>query len=244
MFHTSITGLDSGYERRSATWMQVRCQYNAIQGVKDETQMGEIRSFFMNRCGRAFGFRFKDWSDYTIQNQLVGTGDGKETDFQIVKTYTSTEAETGQQWTFDRLISKIAWGTVTQLIVDGTTFTVVDNGLWNGDSQFIVDHNSGIISFASPPTGDIILPYAEFHVPVRFDTDFFNVNHEAWIYTSVNSLPLIEVRDYITSSDESWNWDYGDFDLGTDPSPHLVQDFGDFDNGYNYSKNYDFGDFG
>ena len=37
--------------------------------------------------GKAYGFRFKDWTDHKATGQLLGTGDGALTQFQLVKHY-------------------------------------------------------------------------------------------------------------------------------------------------------------
>ena len=41
------------------------------------------------RRGKAYGFRFKDWTDYKATGQLLGTGDGAIKAFQLVKRYPS-----------------------------------------------------------------------------------------------------------------------------------------------------------
>jgi len=40
--------------------------------------------------GQAYGFRFKDWTDYTADGRLLGTSDGAaQTHFQLIKRYPS-----------------------------------------------------------------------------------------------------------------------------------------------------------
>jgi uncharacterized protein (TIGR02217 family) len=49
----------------------------------------ELIAFFQARRGKAYGFRFKDWTDYKATGQLLGTGDDAQTQFQRVKHYPS-----------------------------------------------------------------------------------------------------------------------------------------------------------
>jgi hypothetical protein len=51
--------------------------------------MDELIAFFRARKGKAYGFRFKDWTDYKATSQLIGTGDGAIKTFQLVKRYPS-----------------------------------------------------------------------------------------------------------------------------------------------------------
>jgi uncharacterized protein (TIGR02217 family) len=58
-------------------------------GLKKQAQIDELIAFFRARRGRAYGFRFKDWTDYKATGQLLGMGDDVLTQFQLVKHYAS-----------------------------------------------------------------------------------------------------------------------------------------------------------
>ena len=73
---TSIVTTVSGHERRNANWSQARGRWNVAHGLKRREQVAELIAFFRARMGRAFGFRFKDWTDYQALAQTLGTGDG------------------------------------------------------------------------------------------------------------------------------------------------------------------------
>lgn len=187
-FSTFIFTADSGFENRTIHWEEVRAEYNAAFGIKDHADMDEMRAFFMCRRGRAYGFRFKDWGDFKLSLQVIGEGDGTETEFQIVKTYISAQTESGDTRTYTRKIHKIAWDTIAGVTVGGVVVTSPDD--------YTVDHNTGIITFADPPPfGDAIqIGYGEFHVPVRFDTDVLDAQHEFWNTESWPDIPLVEDR--------------------------------------------------
>lgn len=135
-FKTTIFTADSGYEQRNVDWRDVRCEYDVAHGIKSREQMDELFAFFMARRGRAYGFRFKDWSDFQIKQQVIGEGDGTTTEFQIVKTYRSAQVESGVAFSYSRDIGKIAWNTVSGVTVDGVVVP---------SSAYDVDHNLSLI---------------------------------------------------------------------------------------------------
>ena len=186
-FKTTIFTADSGYESRNIDWANVRSEYNAQHGIKTEAQMEEIMAFFMARRGRAYGFRYKDFGDFKLRNQVIGTGDATNRSFQIVKTYLSQQAQSGEAYTYSRRITKIAWNTVAGVTVNGVA-----------NSNYTVDHNTGMLTFGfTPGGGDIIkIGAGEFHVPVRFDTDHLDITQDSWNAQSWGDIPIVEVRDW------------------------------------------------
>ena len=175
---TDIVILQSGFEQRNQSWDSARARYDVSTGIKNPTQAAEVISFFRARKGRAYGFRFKDWSDYRVTGQLIGTGNGTQTAFQLTKTYTSGgENET-------RPLKKP---------VSGTVKIYKDSILQS--SGVTVDHTTGVVTFAAAPTaGVLITADCEFDVPVRFDTDRLAIriqSHELFVW---DQIPLIEIR--------------------------------------------------
>lgn len=187
-FSTSIITLASGKERRNQNWLDVRAEYDVAHGIKDRTDMEELRAFFYARRGRAHSFRFKDWSDYEVLAQTLGTGDGVKTDFQIIKTYVS-----GTDY-YIRNVTKPVEGTLTNLLVNGVTQI---EGPDDMSDDFSVDYSTGIISFYTPPTDghSIVLTSCEFDVHTRFDSDHFDPVHEFWQTESWSSIMLVEIKD-------------------------------------------------
>ena len=57
--------------------------------LKKQAQIDELIAFFRARRGKAYGFRFKDWTDYKVTGELLGTGDDVKTQFQLAKRYPS-----------------------------------------------------------------------------------------------------------------------------------------------------------
>lgn len=186
---TEIVMLGSGFEERNQRWADSRRRYDAGYGVRGVDDLYAVIAFFEERRGRFHGFRWKDWSDYKSRpplqtpaaaDQLLGTGDGSETAFQLVKTYGSTFAP----WT--RAIVKPVAGTV-RVALDGVQ--QVEGG------DFTVDYATGIVTFgAAPGNGLAVTAGFEFDVPARFDTDRLAVNLAQFSHGDIPSIPVVEVR--------------------------------------------------
>lgn len=186
-FATTVVETISGYEQRNADWQQARTFYDVGTGLKTESDLFELLAFFRARRGRAYGFRFKDWTDYrsadpsdapTPADQAIGTGDGATTTFQLTKRYVSGAT------TFDRVIRKPVAGTV-QVALNGV----------EAMSGWSVEVTTGIVTFTTPPgSGVAVTAGFEFDVPVRFRDDSLAISLETFAAGDAPSVGLIEVR--------------------------------------------------
>ncbi len=175
---TTIVTTVSGQERRNANWSQARGRWNVAHGLKRREQVAELIAFFRARKGRAFGFRFKDWTDYQALAETLGTGDGTTRTFQLTKGYSSGgEVET-------RTITKPVAGTV-KLYKDGIEAT----------SGWTVDTTTGLVTFTTAPaTGAVVTADFDFDVPARFDTDQMELTIETFDLGSWGQIPVVEIR--------------------------------------------------
>lgn len=179
-YSTDVVITHGGYEQRNSNWAQARARYNVAHGVKTQTQIDALIAFFRARKGRAYGFRFKDWADYQAIGQSLGTGDGAETDFQLVKHYTS--------------------GAVTE--TRGLTKPVVDSISIFVDAveqeegvDYTVNYTTGMVTFSVAPADDAaVMADFEFDVPVRFDTDRLSASLDTYGSNSWSDIPLIEIK--------------------------------------------------
>jgi uncharacterized protein (TIGR02217 family) len=183
---TQIVELASGDEERNASWANSRRRYDAAYGIRRADDLAAVVAFFEARNGRLYGFRWKDWGDYKSclpsgtpapADQMIGTGDGSTTAFQLAKAYTS-----GAQ-TWARTITKPVTGTVS-IALDGVPQA----------SGWTVETTTGLVTFtAAPANGSAITAGFEFDVPVRFDTDQLDVTHDIEHLGSITSIPLIQL---------------------------------------------------
>ena len=177
-FLTAITATQSGREQRVAQWQGSRGEWNVSTGIRSRADVSAFLAFFYARRGRAHGFRFKDWTDFRAAGQLLGTGDGEQIAFQLVRRYDSGGT------VHERRITRPVEGTV-MVYRDGVKAT----------SGVSVDYATGIITFSSPPAlGAAVTAGFEFDVPVRFDSDLMDVTLDIERLGSITSIPLIEIR--------------------------------------------------
>jgi uncharacterized protein (TIGR02217 family) len=184
---TEIVTLANGFEERNTPWAASRRRYDAGVGVRSLDDIAVLIAFFESRRAQLYGFRWKDWLDFkscapsqmpAFGDQIIGSGDGVQTEFQLVKTYASGTAS------YTRDITKPVAGTVV-LGIDGVAQT-------GGHS---IDTTTGLVTFATAPaTGVQITAGFEFDVPVRFDTDRINASAASFQAGEIPDVPVVEIR--------------------------------------------------
>ena len=188
---TDVVVLGSGREERNARWAHSRRRYDAGYGVKTFDALAQVVAFFEERRGRLTGFRWRDRLDHSsaasdagvaATDQAIGTGDGSTAAFQLVKTYGGAFSP------YQRPIVKPVAGSV-RVAVDGVVATE--------GTAFTVDTTTGVITFLAghiPGTGAAVTAGFLFDVPVRFDTDYLEVDLSAFAAGAIPKIPLIEIR--------------------------------------------------
>jgi uncharacterized protein (TIGR02217 family) len=177
-FATTVVVTGAGHEQRNVNWAEARGRWDVASGLKNQQQLDELIAFFRARKGRAYGFRFKDWTDYKATGQLLGTGDGVQTQFQLVKRYPSGSV------TEIRTVTKPVAGTV-RIYKDAVEQL----------SGWSVNVTTGLITFTTAPAAGVgITADFEFDVPVRFDTDHMAVTIETFRLHRWQQIPIVELR--------------------------------------------------
>lgn len=177
-YSTDVTLTHGGFEQRNINWAEARARYNVAHGVKTQAQLNELIAFFRARKGKAYGFRFKDWTDYQGIAEVIAIGDGEMRSFQLVKSYSSGNVAEM------RVITKPVAETV-RIYKDAVLVT----------SGISVNATTGIVTFLEAPVeGVVISADFEFDVPVRFDSDRLSASLDAYGSHSWADIPLVEVR--------------------------------------------------
>ena len=177
-YSTSVVATASGYEQRNMNWSAARGAWDVSSGLKKPSQLDLLIAFFRARKGKAYGFRFKDWTDYKATGQLLGTGNGANKVFQLVKIYASgAGSET-------RTITKPVLGTVKPYLAG-----VLQASGWS------INTATGVLTFSTAPAqGVAVTADFEFDVPVRFDTDSMEATIENFNINEWPSIPIVEIR--------------------------------------------------
>lgn len=183
---TDIVELVSGYEERNATMANSKRSYDAGMGLRNVNDLHDVIEFWEARLGQLYGFRWKDWADYkscktrntpAFGDQVLGTGNGVLTTFQMKKTYASGG------FTYERTIKKLVSGTV----LIGRNGALVTSGV-------STDLNTGLVTFTvAPPNGHVVTAGYEFDVPVRFDEAKMTISIDAFNHGSVPSITVKEI---------------------------------------------------
>jgi len=188
---TDVVVLGSGREERNARWAHSRRRYDAGYGVKTFAALSQVVAFFEERRGRFYGFRWRDRLDHSsaaadaavaATDQAIGVGDGTTATFQLAKTYGGAFAP------YRRPIVKP---------VAGSVHVAVDDVAQSEGSAFTLDAASGLVTFLAghvPSPGAAVTAGFLFDVPVRFDTDYLEVDLSAFAAGAIPKIPLVEIR--------------------------------------------------
>ncbi len=186
---TEIVALANGFEERNTPWAETRRRYDAGVSLRSLDDIGELIAFFEARQGQLHGFRWKDWTDHKsclpsgtpdFADQTIGTGDGVQAAFQLVKTYAS-----GGHSQVRRIAKPVA----------GTVRIGLQGDEMSEGVHFTVDTATGIVTFATPPAvGETVTAGFEFDVPVRFGSDAIEVSVASFQAGDVPNVPVLEVR--------------------------------------------------
>lgn len=187
---TQIVTLASGREVRNSRWAHSRRRYDAGFGVRTLDSLATIVSFFEERRGRLYGFRWRDRLDWkscppsqapSATDQQLGTGDGVTASFQLAKAYGVGPAA------YRRPVKK-PWPGEVRVAVNGAQQVE--------DTDFRCDATTGLVSFLPghiPLAGASITAGFVFDVPVRFDIDALAVDLSAFEAGEIPKIPVVEI---------------------------------------------------
>ena len=186
---TNVVVLGSGSESRRARWSDAGGSWNVATGIKNDTDLHDLISFWRICRGSFRGFRFKDWQDYTssIRNvaptnadQSIGPGDGTKTSFQITKAYIF-----GGETILKTILKPVV----------GTVLVAVDAVAQVEGTDFLIDYSLGIIHFfVAPANGLSVTVGFEFDNPARFKSDKLDVTGLTTKLSRAQVVDVIELK--------------------------------------------------
>lgn len=172
--HRSVGGVEQRVSNRPISCGEWTIGY----GLRTAGDWKPVLALHYAQRGSLFGFLFRDWADYYVKDGGIGTGDGTNKEFQLVKVY-----DVGVRQ-YVRSIS----------VPDVTTLTVKVDGVATTD--FTV--SDGKLTFGTAPgVGEIVSASFEFFVPVRFADDHLEISVELATddaeLAEITAVPLIEI---------------------------------------------------
>lgn len=93
---TEVVALAGGGEVRNARWARAKRRWDVASAITSQAELSALCDFFDAQRGRLRGFRFRDLLDHSsaapsaaagANDQVIGEGDGAQTDFQLIKAY-------------------------------------------------------------------------------------------------------------------------------------------------------------
>lgn len=190
---SSFIELSSGQRKVTTRWDGALRRWDAKFGIKRQSDLYSVYNFLLAHNGGEHTFRFQDHLDYTsnssdgnsttISNldQLIGTGDGTTTDFQLVKSYTRGS------YTAVRAITLPRAGVLVS--VNGSSIT---EGV-----DFTVNYFTGVVTITpAPGAGHLVKAGYLFDCHAQFaeDTDqLMNISMTAFKVGEIPSIIIDEV---------------------------------------------------
>lgn len=174
-FSTRIVALTNGAEKRNGNWRRAKHAFKAPLFNVNQATADSVRACFYAARGSLYGFRFKDWADYSANRTLLGLAPAGSVAVQLTKHYVFGPDS------YDRPIYKPVAGTVT-VYQDGTI------------KPGTLDTTTGLFTPTTAWSTNATLTWSgEFDVPVRFDSDNMpvtidNANRNGYIYNGEVSL--------------------------------------------------------
>lgn len=185
-FVTVIVGNSAGFESRNRVRQRALCRGDCAQSVKSQAQLSTLVAFFRSVGGRHIGFRFKDWTDYTLTTaeSSLTLVPATTNQFQLNKVY---QAAVG--FSEVRPLRKPRAGT----LVLRDLGVVVAPG--TGAGQWVLNEATGIVTIGAGLTrlAANLTASCEFDVPCRFDTDTLAATVDTARVYSWGQIPIMEI---------------------------------------------------
>ncbi len=203
MWSTSVVEYSTGKEQRNQNWTDSRLEWDVTHAVKSQAQLDILIDFFNARRGRTHTFRYKDFTDFkltqeVLQNSVDSTlvGDGSTTVFNVIKRYelvSPLPAATDVN-SYLRRIFKLRGGAGDPLDeltevwrVDGTPVTPAS-----------VDRNNAQVTFSvAPGAAEVCDVTIEYEHPARFNVDKMAVSIEDFNAYSWGSIMIKGINPLI-----------------------------------------------
>ena len=221
-FSTTVVGLDTGAEQRVSRWSKSKRQYDVSYGVKTFQDLQDVLEFYMSVKGAAYGFRYKDWIDFTtatdgrssyeddsayvpLYTNTTGDTIAVNLSLQLTKRYSVVDADGGDTPAVIRNLTKPVKDKIKiARSSNGSTFTEITQGL----SGWTVNTTTGIVTVSSGAAiedDETVYGACEFDVPVRFTKDMddlLSISIDTFDTGNTDAISLVEIIDHSEHFDE------------------------------------------
>lgn len=187
-WNTSVVRVGGGAEQRNANYSDALRRYDVAMGIKTLSNWQTLEKFMNAVRGQLHGFRYLDRANYLASVEAFGTGTGAQTAFQLTKN------DGNAANAYNREIYKPITGTIQ----------IFDNAVLKTETtHYTINYNTGVVTFVVAPTSGHTLTWSgQFHVPVRFETDFLP-EYDVFLVDAngaglaEGSVTMTEIRDIV-----------------------------------------------
>lgn len=186
-FKTRMAETISGNEQRNQDWSRSKHRYDVSHSINSEAEFQTVGAHFRMARGKLHTFRFRDWGDYRCTRTDGLLVPLTATTYQLHKVY-GTEVGFQEQRKITRPYS-------------GSVQVWKDGGLQATPANYTINHETGVVTFATAPSPAVLEAAFSFDVPCRYDTDqlkatLIQYNAAAGSsFLSWDSVPTAEVRE-------------------------------------------------
>ena len=164
---TLVSEFEGGSRRTRSRWPRKKQRFSLVFANLSSADASTLWNFYLGRKGAALLFYIKDYRDYQVTDEAVGTGDGSQTQFQLDKKF----------------------------IVENTDVIKVGGVTKTRGVDYTINNDTGVITFSSAPgNGLAITATYEFYYRCSFEQD--NLELAEFLYLrDRGQLTLIERFD-------------------------------------------------
>lgn len=182
--------------------------WNINTNLLSPTELDYFNEFWAGGFGSAYGFRIRIITDFYMIDEVIGTGNGTQTVFPIIRTYTRPGASHNYQ---RRIIKPVVvpsplGSSVSLFEADGVTPRVMPSTLGAAlgvpaftvklnttpTTAYTINNTTGVITMSSAPGAGVSVKVScEYDTAVRFMNNSFQ--QKPGVSTDVGGLQLCEI---------------------------------------------------
>jgi len=186
-YNTVVIDLENSLEQRDSKWKYPRHKYSATFDNMDDADRDRIIEVFHACRGKRHAFKFKDWNDFTAQNEPLLVSSGTTNVVQLYKTYQFGVAFTIRPIQTVSAETRIydSLGEVVPGLLDINLGTFTPSGAW-GEGPYTWS--------------------GEFYIWVRFQDDYNAFTINSW-RASTAQIELQEDKRKVTATNVPDSWE-------------------------------------
>jgi len=206
--NTMIRNPATGVYKTNVNRYDFQNVWNINTNLLSPAQLDYFIEFWAGGFGSAYGFRIRIITDFYMIDEVIGTGNGSQTVFPIIRTYTRPGASHNYQ---RRIIKPVVvpsplGSSVALFEANGTTNRIIPSALGGNlgvpaftvklnttpTTAYVVNNTTGVITMNSAPGAGVSVKVScEYDTPVRFLNNSFQM--KPGVSSDVGGLQLCEI---------------------------------------------------